>query len=630
MEERTIEKARNFLTAQYDCAPRLLDMFSGGGTIPMEACNLGAKTYAIDMNQLSVFIQRCNLVYSQYVPAREIGSIIRASGTRVLTQLAEETTPLFPLREKALLAFDPRGPCAYLWTYSMSCPSCGYRFYLSKRPWLSRKNGRRKTIAIEDGSERQLVELATVADDYEMATVWCKKNGTIQCPKCRARHSDIDIRYCQDEIVALVRLAGSRGKEFVPPVSNAFPPIAEVEEMERSVLRRLGVDLPCSELPHWSGIVNPAIYGVRTHADCFNRRQRVVLLLLLKALREEYARLKSEQNETVARFAISLLSSLVDQMVDWNCRFSMWIPQNEQVGRAFCGPGISMLWDYVEIDPVLSGPANLWSKLDRIVAGTRSILRYTDIPKVEHGYAQALPFQNEFFDVIVTDPPYYDNLYYNVLADFFYVWKRIPLRLVDPALFAPDVTDCSRELVASKFRSGTPKKAHTDYCEQLKLALREAERVLKPDGVFAFLYSHSSIKGWEALIQAYRATKFIITSIQPLSIERRQRPRAMTSEAVNTCIAFVAHRSALRKSVVSLTEVQSKLIGIRDSFAPDLMAVGWNERDAALAVFANGVAMLANAERVEDCTSDSEPLRILGSVVKDKLHSFCLVERDPL
>lgn len=628
--QRTISKARSAIESQYLHPPRLLDMFGGGGTIPMEACNLGAETYSIDANQLSVFIQLCNLVYSQGHPSSEISKIVKASGTKILNQLVEETARLFPLREKVLIGYSQGGPCGYIWTYLMTCPSCGYRFYLSKRPWLSRKKGKRIALIVEDGEERQTVKLCDVEDKYKNSLVWGGANGTVQCPRCNAEHSGVDIKCCEDEIVALVRLSNRGGKEFSLPTADAMPPLSELKEIENSLLKELEVSLPHSQLPKWSGIVNPALYGVETHADFLNLRQRIVLLLLVKSLRAEYHHLRTEHGETSARYVICALSSFIDQMVDWNCRFSMWIAQNEQVGRAFCGPGVSMLWDYVETDPFLNGPANLWKKLQRIVAGIKFIHQYPHLASVQQGYAQELPFPDDFFDAIVTDPPYYDNLYYNVLADFFYAWKRLLLNSVDPDLFKSPETDSHRELVASKYRSGTPEKAHSDYCDQIRLALSEAERVLKPDGIFSFLYTHSSLKGWEAILKGYRATHLLITSVQPLSIERRQRPRAMTSEAINTSIAFIAHKSEASKQKATLSSIKPKLEEICDNLAPNLRRFGWSERDVAMAVFANGVGMLANVESVEDCDTDAEALRVIESIVKQKLPTFSIRDRESL
>ena len=623
-----LDRARKMLASHYAEPPRVLDMFGGGGTISMEALNLGAEAYAIDANELSVFIQRCNLVYSQNA-GQDVERLVRESGVRVINQLAEASTPLFPLRAMSLPGSDLDSVYGYLWTYSTACPSCGYEFYLSKRPWLSKKNRRSKALVIKNADQTQSIEIADVPEDHKTASAWRGRNGNLECPACHRKLSAIDVQDCEDELVALVRPAKGPGKEFLHALPNAVPSTETIQQIETAILRELESELPGSTLPRWSGIVNPAIYGIRTHADFLNPRQRAVLLILIKALKDEYSRLRNERDEATAKYVIALLSSLIDQLVDWNCRLSMWISQNEQVGRAFCGPGVSMLWDYVETDPILKGPANLWAKLERIVSGAKSIRRFSQSAHVQHAYAQALPFADEFFDAIVTDPPYYDNIYYNILADFFYAWKRILLRSVEPDLFAAAVTDNSRELVASKFRSETAEQAHEDYCEQLALALREAERVLKPDGVFSFVYSHSSLKGWEAIVRAYRATNFRVTSVQPLSIERKQRPRAMTSEAVNTCITFVAHKSAARRLTLSLDGLRSELRKIADELVPHLRAVEWNERDTALAVFANGVGILANAERATGVT-DIEALRAIESVVKETIPSFSIKNRESL
>jgi len=108
--------------------------------------------------------------------------------------------------------------------------------------------------------------------------------------------------------------------------------------------------------------------------------------MLIESLIDEYNHLCKSKTSSEAKFVIGNLSSFIDQLVDWNCRLSMWISQNEQVGRAFCGPGVPMLWDYVETDPVMNGPANLWKKLDRIVEGIGSIPQFLSPLKVEKAW----------------------------------------------------------------------------------------------------------------------------------------------------------------------------------------------------------------------------------------------------
>lgn len=627
----TISSARLLLKSQYSKNhPRVLDMFGGGGTIAAEAANLGAHAYSMDANEMSVFIQKCNLVYSQESNNIDISAILRSAGTRVLTQLSRETDPLFPLRKKNLQGYEADCVYGYFWTYAIKCPSCKYKMFLIKRPWLSKKKGKNLAFKIENGENEQGIAIQKALDDYKINGVFSGRNGKIECPKCKTITSNINIKKCSDEVIGLVRPAKKSGKEFLAPQKNAFPSLKIIEALESATLKELGVKLPDSELPRWSGIVNPSIYGIDTHADFLNARQRAVLLLLVKALREEYDRLKVSQTEDLARYVIGLLSSLIDQLVDWNCRLSMWIPQNEQVGRAFCGPGVSMLWDYIETDPILNGPSNLWSKLDRIISGSASLIKYPHKPTVQKAYAQELPFPDEFFDAVVTDPPYYDNIYYNVLSDFFYSWKRLLLRHIEPTLFDSASTDSSRELVASKFRSKTADQAHIDYCKQLTLALCEAGRVMKKDAVFSFVYSHSSLRGWEAIVLAFRESSFRITSVQPLSIERKARPRAISSDAVNTCITFVSRKSTISKIAVPINSICSQLRAHALSIVPQLLAVNWNDKDTALAVFAQGVALLANGHKVTGVTDDIAALKTIEGVVQEIIPCFRVQDRGSL
>jgi putative DNA methylase len=595
-------------------------MFGGGGTIAYEAALLGADAYSIDSNELAVFTQNCLLSQPATIQGRQLPKAVKESGERVLSNLKELTKPLFPKRADTF---------AYFWTYSATCGECGYKYLLSKRRWLSRKKGRLLAISVQTGVRSDTATVVNVAGANTPATAWNGRNGNTSCPSCSALSSRINVKDTEDVLVATATKEVS-GKSFSSPSSGCLPSDAYLHRMERKLLTEMSLSLPCSPLPKWSGIVNPAIYGIETHADFLGKRQRLVLLCLIKCIRDEYKALLESSNAASADAVVGILSGLVDQLIDWNCRLSMWIPQNEQVGRAFSGPGVAMLWDYVETDPVMDGPANLWKKLERIVAGTEAACQLPRPVKVAKAYAQAMPFPDMYFDAIVTDPPYYDNIYYNALADFFYSWKRLLLRGIVPHLFENSQTDFTRELVASKFRSGSAQAAHSDYCEQLTLAIAEAERVLRPDGVFSLVYSHSSLNGWEAIVKAYRRSGMLITSVQPLSIERKARPRAMTSDAVNTCVVFVAHKVPRKKSPATLAGVCDDLAKKTKAAIEELSQLGWCESDMAIAAYALGVGMLCNVKTLLDCDSDAEALRSIANVIHEQLPIFKLSLRDSL
>ncbi len=613
--------ARDIIRRKYDTTPRVLDMFGGGGTIPFESKKLGADTYSIDANQLSVFIQRCNMIFSNQVDLDAAKDIVAESGKNVLSRVKAATEWLYPLR-----ASSNESTFGYMWSYRKTCDSCGKQFYLIKRPWLSTKKGKRLSFVKTEGPNGDIIGIDTVPEDSYYPVAWTKGTGKCNCPYCNQQQEKVSVADCEDALLAIINTEKS-GKSFWLAPEGAYPSLADIDREEKRVLAEIEAELPASELPLWSGVVNPAIYGIKTHADFLNRRQRLLLVYLIKELNDEYNTLKSE-DEIMAKFVIGVLSSLIDQIVDWNCRMSMWIGGNEQVGRAFCGPGIAMLWDYTETDMLLHGPANLWDKLDRIVKGVSSFTHSDGKITIEHAHAQELPFDNDMFDAIVTDPPYYDNIYYSILADFFYAWKRILLQKVAPELFTQNITDTKYELVASSRREGKGADAHESYCIELKQAFKEAARVIKPDGVFSFIYSHSSVNGWDAIIQSYRSSPFLITSVQPLSIERKGRPRSVMSEAINTCITFVARKSFAERHPMTMAELHAKMHEITESFGKQLTEQsGWSGADAGLAVLAYAVGLISNAKCITDAESDADALIQVSKEIKKVFPEFTLKVR---
>lgn len=628
-EPSVLAECEQILLDQYGRRPRVLDMFGGGGTIPLEAANLGAEVVSSDINELSVFIQRCNLEYASPKAAKELKKVIAASGNAVLTRLRKATSRLYPLRGVAMTEHTKPGPITYLWSYSTQCQNCGYKYYLTKRPWLSKKGGKSIRLIFDN---KQAAQTISIVDDYQDNTSNSERGSGFKCPTCGHQEINPSVKSCSDEIVALVLKNDRAGKTFILPTERARPSRSEISDFETEVLQRLGCKVPDSVLPRWSGIVNPALYGIETHADFLNPRQRAVLIALIAELTCEHEILLTKVHADAAKFVIGVLSGLIDQMVDWNCRLSMWIPQNEQVGRAFCGPGVAMLWDYAEADPLLDGPGNLWSKLNRIVAGVDALVLRRGNASVHLACAQNLPFPDSTFDAIVTDPPYYDNIYYNVLADFFYSWKRMLLERIDPDLFAVRGTASfgQGELVASKIRSGGAKEAHQDYCERLASALEEAARVLSDDGILTLVYTHASVGGWTALIHAFRSARLLVTSAQPLSIERKARPRAMTSEAINTCIAFAARKYSKRKPTLDLESLLQRFRAIvAGGFADGLEGAGWSASDAAIALFAQGAGLLCGISPVAGY-DDSAILQEMELIVRKRYPDFRLKKRASL
>ncbi len=626
VEIEVLTAARRCLREQYGRAPRVLDIFGGGGTIPYEAVNLGADTWASDINPLSVFIQRCLMVYPLGVSGVDLGALVAESGDRVLTRLSRQTAPLFPLRNGN--ASPP--PVAYLWTYARHCEHCGYRFFLMKRPWLSRRSGRRMVLRAVDGPCAQSLRIEEQSGDGPInhRSVWQGRSGPVICARCQRQQGRPDALQCEDWLAAVVSRVPRAGKRYQPGGQAALPATEFLEQREQALLSALCWKLPESHLPHWSGVVNPPLYGIRRHADIFNPRQRVVMLTLLEALAREQQQLLSDHGVSTTKAVIGMLSALLDQLVDWNCRLSMWISQNEQIGRAFCGPGVAMLWDYAEMDPCMDGPANLRGKLERIVRACEGVQRLPGAARVSRADAAHLEHADDFFDTVISDPPYYDNLPYAALADCFYAWKRPLLKTLEPDLFAASSTAADSELTASSRRCSAGDDGHARYCRQLRAAVAEAARVLAPHGVCALVYSHGTMQAWLAVIQAFRATRLQVSDVLPLAIERRKRPRAMSARAVNACVVIVARkrRRPLRASASTVLTRFGALT--RGEFLVELLDAGWDRDQAALALYAKGVGMLAAAHGDE--STDRDQLLAMEDIVRRRCPLFRMLSRRPI
>ncbi|TXD33580.1 DUF1156 domain-containing protein [Lujinxingia vulgaris] len=578
---------------------RVLDMFSGGATIPLEAAYIGTRAYSVDNNELAHFIQLALLNYSQV--GADLPDLVEREGRVLLEALHEETAAFFPARD----AGEAGRTIAYVWSRQVDCPECGGELVLSKRPWLVKRKGRLMHVARRpDGaSKRYFVALRDHGDPPEDGSAWAGRR--VVCPFCEAtleREALVEAmaQTGREALGAMVRSTGrsERGHKSYARDEGALPDEAVLDAALADDLAALAGALPGAELPQWSGVTNPALYGLAKHVDLFSKRQLAVLVRLCRLLGEHYGRWESSHGSEKARALAAFLSALIDQLVDWNSRLATWIAQNEQVGRALSGPGIPMVWDFAEIDPTEESPANLWDKLDRIVRGLKSVPDFKHAPVVLKSDARELPFEDGFFDVVATDPPYFDNLYYNVLADCIFVWKRLALGRIFPEVFEEATTDPSRELTMNRHVHDTAELAQRYYTRGMTEVLKEVWRVLKPGGVLSMIFAHSAVEAWAAIAQSFDEADLELVAAWPMSVERSERPRAMRARAVNTSFVLVGKRRQARPVEVAWSEVMAALLARLLHDYEQLQAEeGMPVDQIGRTLFGSAVAILSKAGR---------------------------------
>ncbi len=164
------------------------------------------------------------------------------------------------------------------------------------------------------------------------------------------------------------------------------------------------------------------------------------------------------------------------------------------------------------------------------------------LPQVTHGTATDLPWPDNFFDAVLTDPPYYDNVPYADLSDFFYVWLKRTVGDLYPDLFATPLTPKSQEMVADASKAGGMDQAKRRFEEMLTQSFREIHRVLKPDGIAVIVFAHKTTAAWETVIQALLEAGLYMTASWPIHTEMQARLRAQESAALASSIYMVCRK----------------------------------------------------------------------------------------
>jgi len=233
------------------------------------------------------------------------------------------------------------------------------------------------------------------------------------------------------------------------------------------------------------------------------------------------------------------------------------------------------------------------------------------IPQVSQASATELPYPDNYFDAVFTDPPYYDNVPYSYLSDFFYVWLKRSLGDLYPELFSTPLTPKSKEIVAYSHQEGGFEAGKRYFEEMLKKAFQEIYRVLKPNGIAVIVYTHKSTSGWETMINSLLDSGLVPTASWPIDTEMRARLRAQDSGALASSI-YIVCRKMEKEEVGWFTDVKKE---IRERiFNNNLWEEGIAGPDFFIACIGSAIEVFGRYKKVMDYE---------GNVIRaDKLLEF--------
>lgn len=466
---------------------------------------------------------------------------------------------------------DPDGsiPIGYIWARTIRCqnPLCGAEIPLFRQFWLAKKSNKKVALYPMVDREQKRVEFQIVGDGYDpFPEDFDPGKGTISkatavCPVCGGiveptRTRELFRRGESGErlVAVVLQKPGQKGK-FYRVATNRdreiFNRAAEYLAQKRKRLgREWGIDpVPDEPLPP-KGTLGFRIqnYGFRKWGDLFNPRQQLALITFTEKIRQAFRLMLLEKySPDYARAVVTYLGMVLDRLSTRNSNMCVWHTGSEQIEKVFAVQAFPMQFYYPESYPFLSSTATFKGNLQIVIKGLESIPNLRSVPRVIHSSVLHLPYPDNYFDGVFTDPPYYDNVPYSYLSDFFYVWLKRSIGYLYPKLFSFPITPKKEELVAYPKLDGGPEKAKEKFEQGLKKAFQEIHRVLKPNGVAIIVYAHKSTEGWETVINALLESGLVITASYPLNTEMQSRLRASNSAALASSIYIVARKLPRKK-----------------------------------------------------------------------------------
>jgi hypothetical protein len=548
----------------------VLDPFAGGGSIPFEAARLGFDTIANELNPVATAVLRGTVdLPAQLGPS--FGETIQKWGATWESRVRDRLAAFFPVS-------DPNQRNAFIWATTVPCPTTGRPTPLCPDFWLAHgKAGRSVAVALDVDTEAgridtRVIEGAGAAEHgtrstYKRGTgisVWTGETFSGDYIRQRA----LDGQLGEFLLAVSVTVPGRPGRHFRAPTNDDRN---AVEAVELEVQRRLPTwevdDLVPSESVFEGKETKRSVdMGIRRWRDMFSRRQLLTNVTALDVLLELQQEAATKLPETEARAVALYLALALDKAVDYNGRLSSWHATRMTIRNTFDRHDFAFKWSFAELD----GAHSLlpWV-VSQVVDAYRGIAKLAYRPasltegerraqaRIIRGSAAALDLADCSVDAIVTDPPYYDNVMYGECSDYFYVWLKRALRDSWPEFTDLTLSEKQEEAVAnpSLFRdvathSGRGKRqpgtltanelADRRYEELLTRAFREANRVLKDDGVMTVMFTHKRVDAWDTLGAALLEAGFVISSSWPVHTEsehslHQARKNAASSTILLTC-----------------------------------------------------------------------------------------------
>jgi putative DNA methylase len=624
--------------------PQIVDPFGGGGAIPLEATRLGLPTFTGDLNPVAVLLQRAMLeiphgfaglepvspvarsTQTIWGGARGLAADVDAYGNWMLEQAQARIGHQYP--NVVLPDGSKAEPLAWIWARTVASPDPSWPGHTPLvRNWVLAKKPGKPTVWVEP-----VVDSKSKTIRYEIRT-----GGTPLGPnvdrgsgRCVATGAPFDRDYVVGEAKA-----GRMGEVCLAVVAESHGRRVYVEAADLTPIA-IEAPMPFHEpvpIAHHPRNVAPGLYGFDSWTDLFTSRQLLALTTFSDLLHEVHALAERDaadagldvggsrlrdggQGATAyADAVVTYLAFVVDKCADFWSSACSWNAPNSQIRFTFSRQAIAMTWDFAEANP-FSGKMASWESMHTGVVRALADLPTRTRASVAQRDARAR-IREAGISVLSTDPPYYDNISYADLSDFFYIWLRRGLREIWPDECATLLTPKADELIANQYRAGSKKAAQAHFEIGMQEVFAEAAKQAHPDFPSTIFYAFKATEttedgitstGWETFLAGVLDAGFTVTATWPIRTEFKTRMVASGTNALASSIVLACRQRLLAAPLATRGEFISALRAEMEPAVRLLQTENIAPVDLAQSAIGPGIAIFSRYAKVIE--ADGSPMTV--------------------
>jgi putative DNA methylase len=618
-----------------DNTPALLDPFAGGGSIPLEAQRLGLDVYASDLNPVAVLINKALVeLPSRFAnqppihpnvkadllnePSRQgahgLAEDVRYYGAWMREEAKRRLGHLYP--EATLPDGTDVTVIAWLWARTVTCPNpaCNGTAPLMNSFVLSKRKNKDAWLRPTPDARTGKVAFEVVTDGRCPVQGSVSRTGAI----CLICGSPMPLAYVRGEgkagrmraqLVAIVA-EGARGRHYLTA--------SERHEQAADIPRPDGA--PATALPEQALGFRVQGYGMTHHVDLFTPRQLTLLLSMASLVDEARERaLGDGAREDYANAIATYLALFLGRIANRCSSQSFWNPNRDTVEQVFARNALPMIWVYAEANPFSESSGNVSGQLDYLVSALRAV------PASGHAVvrqANATTLTCSELVCVSTDPPYYDNVPYADLSDFFYVWLRPVLGSIYPELFGTLLTPKKEELIAEPARMGSWDEAARFFETGLRQTFTRIAEVHRPDLPYTIFYAFKQAEdssgnglastGWETMLQGLLDSGACVVATWPIRTEQSGGLREHGRNALASSVVLACRSRLVDAGVSDRRGFVAALRAELPRALRELQQASIAPVDLAQAAIGPGMAVFSRYAKVVE--SDGSPMRVRAAL----------------